>query len=94
MSHDNRHIRIKPSAKPIDRNGNAPNFRLNLNTSNRFAEHINDLLRGKVAILSYDKRGVGKSTNHDKHLYYSAGMLDFVDDAVEAVRFVSTHPQM
>ena len=43
----------------------------------------------------YDKRGVGKSINpNDKNFYNRAGMYDLVNDAVEAVRFASQHPQM
>ena len=49
-----------------------------------------------IAILSYDKRGVGKSqpADHDKNHYYRAGVMDFMADAVEEVRFVSCDPQM
>ena len=52
--------------------------------------------RGSIAVLSYDKRGVGKSINkNDKNNFYNrAGMYDLVNDAVEAVRFASQHPQM
>jgi len=83
--------------QPIDRNGNAPNLHLNFNTSNRFAEHMitSRTSDRAIAILSYDKRGVGKSTNaKDKNFYYRAGMMDFVSDAVEAVRFASRHPRI
>lgn len=49
----------------------------------------------KIAVLSYDKRGVGKSINaHDKNFFYRAGMFDLVHDAVEAVKFVSHHPSI
>ena len=79
--------------QPIDRNGNAPNLHLNFNTYNRIAEHMN---AQAIAVLSYDKRGVGKSQSNpsDKNFYYKAGMMDLVKDAVEAVRFVSKHPRM
>ena len=66
-----------------------------LNTSNRFTEHMTAENRN-IAILSYDKRGVGKSLRvpHDKNFFNCAGMLDLVNDAVEAVRFVAEHPKM
>ena len=71
---------------------------MNFNTSNQFAEYLvssSRSNRGSIAILSYDKRGVGKSINpNDKNLYNRAGMYDLVNDAVEAVRFASQHPQM
>ena len=73
---------------------------MNLNIYNRFAEHMtSSSLRSTenrgIAILSYDKRGVGKSKNsNDTNFYYRAGMYDFVNDAVEAVRFLSQHPRM
>ena len=49
-----------------------------------------------IAILSYDKRGIGKSqpADHDKNPYYRAGVMDFMADAVEVVWFVSCDPQM
>ena len=82
--------------KPIDRNGNFPSMHMNLNIYNRFAEHTSSRsTEHGIAVLSYDKRGVGKSKNpNDKNFYYRAGMYDFVNDAVEAVRFLSQHPRM
>ena len=82
--------------QPVDRNGNAPSVRMNYNTSNRFAEHMSTRENGHAAaVLTYDKRGVGESKNpDDKNWYYRAGMMDFVHDAVEAVRFASRHPTM
>ncbi len=80
---------------PTDRNGNVPQMKLKLNTSNQFAKHMAQE-RPKdraIAVLSYDKRGVGKSTTKgDKNLFYRTGMMDIVLDAVEAVRYVSDHP--
>ena len=72
---------------------------MNFNTSNQFAEYMissrSSKNRRSVAILSYDKRGVGKSINpNDKNFYNRAGMYDLVNDAVEVVRFASQHPQM
>lgn len=82
---------------PIDRNGNVPQMKLKLNTSNQFAKHMTEE-RPKdraIAVLSYDKRGVGKSTTKgDKNLFYRTGMMDIVLDAVEAVRYVSDHPRI
>lgn len=66
---------------------------MNFNTSNQFAEYMTSL--GKMAVLSYDKRGVGKSINrNDKNFYNRAGMYDLVNDALEVARFASQHPQM
>ena len=47
-----------------------------------------------ITILSYDKRGVGKSqpADHNKNYYYWAEMMDFMADAVEVVQFVSYDP--
>lgn len=68
---------------------------MNLNTSNRFAEHMINRGDRSVAVLAYDKRGVGQSRNaDDKNFYYRAGVMDFVSDAVEAVRFAAQHPRM
>ena len=74
---------------------------MNLNIYNRFAEHMTSSSSRStehgIAVMSYeyDKRGVGKSKNpNDKNFYYRAGMYDFVNDAVEAVRFLSQHPRM
>ena len=89
---------IRNKIQPIDRNGNVPSMHVNLNTWNRFAEHCTSHFQPSdraIAILSYDKRGVGKSKNaDDKNCYYRAGMMDFVMDAVEAVRFAAVHPRM
>mmetsp|Transcript_1797 Transcript_1797/g.4245 ORF Transcript_1797/g.4245 Transcript_1797/m.4245 type:complete len:353 (-) Transcript_1797:150-1208(-) len=89
-------IVIVAGSGPIDRNGNAPSMRMKLNTSNRFAEHMSSRSSDRpIAVLSYDKRGVGKSKRSgDKNLYYRAGMMDFVKDAVEAVRYLSAHPRI
>ena len=73
---------------------------MNFNTSNQFAKYMissrSSKNRRSIAILSYDKRGVGKSMNPNdkKNLHNRAGMYDLVNDAVEAVRFASQHPQM
>ena len=92
-------IVIVAGSGPIDRNGNVPGLpglRLFLNTSNRFADHM--MAPGRVrdvAVLSYDKRGVGKSLKGgDRNLYHRAGMMDLVRDAVEAVRFLAAHPRI
>jgi pimeloyl-ACP methyl ester carboxylesterase len=87
---------------PIDRHGNVPQMKLKLNTSNQIAKHMveNRPNDRKTAVLSYDKRGVGKSINKkkkngdNKNLFYRAGMMDFVLDAVEAVKFVCAHPRI
>lgn len=85
-------ILIIAGSGPIDRNGNAPG--INLNTSKRFAEFITSSER-PIAVLSYDKRGVGKSLNAlDKNLYYRAGVMDLVLDAVEGYTFLAHHPRI
>lgn len=92
-------ILILSGSGPIDRHGNVPGFLMgmSLNTSNRFAEQIhrtNDVQR-KVAVLSYDKRGVGKSQRSDhKDLFYTSGPHDFVDDALQALQFLAQHPRI
>lgn len=82
---------------PIDRNGNVPQMKLNFNTANQFAKHMvqERPVDRKIAVLSYDKRGVGKSKKiGDKNLFYRTGMMDIVLDAVEAVRYLSHHPRI
>jgi len=90
-------IVIVNGSGPIDRNGDIPQMKLKLNTSNQFAKHMAEE-RPKdraIAVLSYDKRGVGKSKKKgDKNLFYRTGMLDIVLDAVEAVRYVFAHPRI
>jgi acetyl esterase/lipase len=45
-----------------------------------------------MAVLCYDKRGIGKSTSPcNKNLYYEAGMRDLVQDAVQAYRYLVEH---
>ena len=83
--------------QPIDRDGNAPSLRMEFNTSNRFAAHALSRPPGRaVAVLSYDKRGVGTSlpAGRGRNFYYQVGMRDLVADAVEAVRFLSCHPRV
>mmetsp|Transcript_23697 Transcript_23697/g.50716 ORF Transcript_23697/g.50716 Transcript_23697/m.50716 type:complete len:366 (+) Transcript_23697:80-1177(+) len=90
-------IVIVAGSGPIDRNGNAPSLRLNLHTSDRFSDHVSRRRPERaIAVLSYDKRGVGKSqpVPKDKNFYYRAGMMDLVGDAVEAVRFAAGHPRI
>mmetsp|Transcript_35043 Transcript_35043/g.64910 ORF Transcript_35043/g.64910 Transcript_35043/m.64910 type:complete len:368 (+) Transcript_35043:120-1223(+) len=99
-------IVIVAGSGPVDRNGNAPSMRLNFNIYNRFAQHIHDKPSsdntscsgggGSIAVLSYDKRGAGKSQPilKDKNYFYKLGMMDLVADAVEAVKFVASHPRI
>lgn len=92
-------IVIVAGSGPIDREGNAAGFLTGakLNTSNRFGEHMikEGQQKQPVAVLSYDKRGVGKSVSkQEKHLFYRAGMMDLVSDAVEAVRYLQNHPRI
>ncbi|KAL3786355.1 hypothetical protein HJC23_000597 [Cyclotella cryptica] len=89
-------ILVVNGSGPIDRNGNVPSMKMNFNTCNRFAEHISTRTAERsIAVLSYDKRGVGKSIKkQDKNIFYRAGMMDMVLDAVEAVRYLSQHPRI
>mmetsp|Transcript_9544 Transcript_9544/g.28651 ORF Transcript_9544/g.28651 Transcript_9544/m.28651 type:complete len:343 (-) Transcript_9544:103-1131(-) len=88
-------IVIVSGSGPIDRDGNVPGILLGmkLNTSNRFADLFSS--HRQISVLTYDKRGVGKSVKQgDKNLYYRAGMKDLVSDAVEAFRFLANHPRI
>lgn len=91
-------IVIVNGSGPIDRNGDIPQMKLKLNTANQFAKHmIEERPKERtIAVLSYDKRGVGKSIKKgDKNLFYRTGMMDIVLDAVEAVRYVAAaHPRI
>ena len=51
------------------------------------ADHLN---RRGIAVLRYDKRGIGKSTG----AYQGATTLDFADDAEAAVRFLRSRPEV
>jgi uncharacterized protein len=52
---------------------------------------VSMLLRGKgIAVLGYDKRGVGESTG-DWHL---ASLQDLADDAIAGVRFLKSRPDI
>ena len=82
-------ILIVNGSGPIDRDGNVPSMHMFFNTAKRFAEHISQRPSDmSIAVLSYDKRGVGKSSTDDKRLFYRTGMMDIVSDAVEAVRYI------
>lgn len=71
-------------------------MKMQFNTSNRFADHISTRPADKsIAVLCYDKRGVGKSViKGDKDLFYRTGLKDIVSDAVEAVRYLENHPRI
>lgn len=77
---------------PIDRDGNAMMNLLgflgniHLNTHSRLTEELGD----QMAVLCYDKRGIGKSVHAgNPNWYYEAGMRDLVADAVEAYRYLA-----
>jgi pimeloyl-ACP methyl ester carboxylesterase len=57
-----------------------PSYRLTANT----------LVRNGVAVLLYDKRGVGMSDGDFEQALYK----DFIDDAIAAVEFLSTRPDV
>ena len=89
-------ILIINGSGPIDRDGNVPSMKMQFNTSNRFADHMSARSADKpIAVLCYDKRGVGKSViKGDKDLFYRTGLYDIVSDAVEAVRYLENHPRI
>uniref|UniRef100_A0A7S2A7D3 Serine aminopeptidase S33 domain-containing protein n=1 Tax=Trieres chinensis TaxID=1514140 RepID=A0A7S2A7D3_TRICV len=90
-------ILVIAGSGPLDRNGNVSELllRMDFNTSNQIAEHMVSPSERPIAVLSYDKRGVGKSIKKgDKNFYYRAGMMDLVSDAVEAIRFLAGHPRI
>ena len=89
-------ILIIAGSGAIDRDGNVPGWinGMKLNTSNRFADDIVSSNR-RIAVLSYDKRGIGKSVKRGDHnLYYRSGMYDLVSDAVQGVKFLANHPRI
>ena len=59
-------IIVVAGSGPIDRDGNAK--AMSFNTSNRFADHVIGRSEGhegrECAVLTYDKRGIGKSAKH------------------------------
>ena len=78
---------------PVDRNGNVKSNilgclgNINLNTHNLLAEELVD--EQNMAMLLYDKRGIGQSKNKsNKNWYYEAGLYDLVNDAVQAYRYL------
>mmetsp|Transcript_15653 Transcript_15653/g.23119 ORF Transcript_15653/g.23119 Transcript_15653/m.23119 type:complete len:364 (+) Transcript_15653:147-1238(+) len=97
---------IVSGSGPIDRHGNVSGFftGITFNTHNQFAQQLllffeqnnsNNNSKRSVAVLAYDKRGVGKSQKEqDKDLYYQAGVQDLVSDAVQAVKYLVHHPSI
>ncbi|CAB9507425.1 Inherit from bactNOG: Alpha beta hydrolase fold [Seminavis robusta] len=78
---------------PIDRDGNAEMMggwmNMNMNTHCRLAEELVGRPEQPMAVLCYDKRGIGKSISSTKpNWYYEAGMLDLVQDAVQGYRYL------
>lgn len=66
---------------PVDRDGNIPKWTNNLYLT--LAEALHDL---GVATFRYDKPGTGKSTGD----YFEAGLSDYIEAAVMALRKVKT----
>lgn len=65
----------------IDRDGNAPKLKLNMNLYNR----LSDFFAGMGFVtLRYDKRGIGKSGGS----HIKAGLLELVDDLNSAVCYL------
>ncbi len=70
---------------PIDRNSDAKGMPLGV-----FKLLAEQFGKNGFASLRYDKRGIGASGGD----YHATGMYDLVDDAVEAVRFLKTQPDI
>ena len=70
-----------------DRDGNVSGFKFKLDLYKELAEWITG--QG-IAVLCYDKRGVGKSEGSS----LDTGMWDLVDDVGACVRFLREHPQI
>lgn len=89
-------VLIVSGSGPIDRDGNARGLGgVKLNTQNKLADFFSTKNSSSFAVLRYDKRGVGKSLKKsDTNLFYRAGMMDLVDDAVQAYELLATHPRV
>ncbi len=71
----------------VDRDGNVSGFKFKLDTYKELAEWLSG--QG-IAVLCYDKRGVGKSEGS----YLETGMWDLVDDIGACMCFLREHPQV
>ena len=77
-------VLIVAGSGPTDRNGNSG---LNLNTY-AYKKLSDDLVKGGVAVLRYDKRAIGGSTLNDPTTIPNLVFEDFVDDAARCVNYL------
>ena len=76
-------ILLLPGSGQIDRDDNAKTLKINL-----FTELVSTLNESGFITLRYDKRGVGESQGD----YWSCGFDDLLDDAEQAISFLSNEP--
>ena len=77
-------VLIVAGSGPTDRNGNSGQ---GLN-SYAYKMLADELVKGGVAILRYDKRAIGRSTLNDPTIIPNLVFDDFVDDAVRCVDYL------
>jgi uncharacterized protein len=70
---------------PLDRNGNGPKGKYQLNVYKELAEYITNL--GFIT-FRYDKRGTGKSEGD----WLSTGLWELVEDSEQALQTLKNHP--
>ena len=77
-------VLIVAGSGPTDRNGNSGQ---GLN-SYAYKMLADELVKGGVAVLRYDKRAIGRSTLNDPTIIPNLVFDDFVDDAVRCVDYL------
>lgn len=77
-------VLIVAGSGPTDRNGNSGQ---GLN-SYAYKMLADELVKGGVAVLRYDKRAIGRSTLNDPTTIPNLVFNDFVDDAVRCVEYL------
>ncbi len=77
-------VLIVAGSGPTDRNGNSGQ---GLN-SYAYKMLSDDLVKGGVAVLRYDKRAIGRSTLNDPTTIPNLVFNDFVDDAVRCIDYL------
>ena len=77
-------VLIVAGSGPTDRNGNSGQA---LNTY-AYKMLSDDLVKGGVAVMRYDKRAIGRSSLNDPTTIPSLTFDDFVDDAVRCVDYL------
>ena len=77
-------VLIVAGSGPTDRNGNSGPS-LNTYTYKKLSD---DLVKGGIAVLRYDKRAIGRSTLNDPTTIPNLVFGDFVDDAARCVDYL------